>query len=197
MNIENQFKHGIELHNQGNHKKAYDILSKLAFDGHALSLLNIARMLLKGRGVKQDCNKAIKYFKILAEEPDCKKIQLDAQFSLGLIHQNGDGVEQDFEEAFKWYTQAANRGDANSQTSLGELYHSGKGVKQDCKKAFGWWSKAAEQGDAVAQYYLGCLYHNGEGTEKDDDKAVEMLLKAADQGHKESIKILEGSRVDD
>ncbi|MCP4055134.1 MAG: sel1 repeat family protein [Mesoflavibacter sp.] len=198
MSVENQFKHAVDLNNQGKYKKSFDIFSKLAVeDGHALSVLNIARMLLKGRGVKQDCEKAIGYFKILAEEPNCSKIQLEAQFALGLIHQTGEGVKQDFKTAFDYYMQAAEQGHIEAQNSLGELYHEGKGVEQNYQEAFSWWSKAADQGDANAQYYLGCMYHNGQGTEKDDDKAVEMLLKAADQGHAESLKILERSKVDD
>ena len=198
MNLENQFKHAVDLHNQGKHKKSFDIFSKLAVEeGHALSVLNMARMLLKGRGVKQDVKKAIEYFKILANEPECSKIQLDAQFSLGLIHQNGEGVEKDFKTAFDYYTKAADQGHVEAQTSLGELYHEGEGVEQDYQAAFSWWTKAADQGNANAQYYLGCMYHNGEGTEKDDDAAIEMLLKAADQGHKESLKILERSKAND
>ena len=198
MSIETQFKHAVDLHNQRKFKKAFDIFSKLAVeDAHALSVLNMARMLLKGRGVKQDVKKAIEYFKILAGESNCSKIQLEAQFSLGLIHQNGEGVEQDFKTAFDYYMQAAKKGHVEAQASLGELYHEGKGVEKDLKEAFSWWSKAAEQGHMNAQYYLGCMYHNGEVTEKDDDAAIEMFLKAADQGHKESLKILEESKVDD
>ena len=34
-----------------------------------------------------------------------------AQYNLGVFYANGEGVEQDFKEAVKWYQKAADQGD--------------------------------------------------------------------------------------
>lgn len=38
----------------------------------------------------------------------------DAQFHLGLMYGNGEGTPQDYKQAVKWYTKAANKGDADA-----------------------------------------------------------------------------------
>lgn len=52
----------------------------------------------------------------------------------------GDGVPQDFKEAFKWYRLAANQGDADAQYNLGFVYEYGDGVAQDYVQAYLWYS---------------------------------------------------------
>ena len=55
----------------------------------------------------------------------------NAQFRLGLMHYNGDGVVQDHKEAVKWYRLAADQGNALAQNNLGTMYESGHGVVQN------------------------------------------------------------------
>ena len=45
---------------------------------------------------------ALKEWKPLAEQGD-----VDAQYHLGVMYDNGDGVSQDYKEAVRWYTLAA------------------------------------------------------------------------------------------
>ena len=87
----------------------------------------------------------------------------------------------------KWYTKAAEQGDAAAQFNLGICYDFGEGVEQDMQKAVEWYTKAAEQGNAKAQFNLGGCYKDGEGVEQDKQKAVEWYTKAAEQGY-ESAK---------
>ena len=90
-----------------------------------------------------------------------------AQDNLGVMYSIGDGVPQDYKEAAKWFTKAAEQGYANAQHSLGVMYSIGDGVPQDYKEAVKWFTKAAEQGDADAQINLGVMFDNGEGVPKD------------------------------
>ena len=90
-----------------------------------------------------------------------------AQWNLGVMYGNGEGVPQDDEEAVKWYTKAAEQGDVDAQYNLGDMYGKGEGVPQDYKEAVKWYTKAAEQGDVDSQYNLGLMYYNGEGVPKD------------------------------
>jgi TPR repeat protein len=88
-----------------------------------------------------------------------------AQFNLGQMYREGEGVEKDAKEAFKWYQKAADQGLAIAQFSLGLMYGNGLGVEQDFKEAVKWYHKAADQGDAGAQYSLGVMYGMGNGVE--------------------------------
>ena len=45
-----------------------------------------------------------------------------AYYNLGWLYANGEGVEQNFKEAVKWYQKAADQGLANAQASLGVMY---------------------------------------------------------------------------
>ena len=77
-----------------------------------------------------------------------------AQFKLGLMYVNGNGVPQNYREASKWYRKAAIRGNAAAQRNLGLMLGEGLGVPQDYVEAFKWLRRAAEQNDAAAQTSL-------------------------------------------
>ena len=92
---------------------------------------------------------ALREWTPLAEQGDA-----DAQFTLGYLYKNGEGVPQDYETAVKWYTLAAEQGEAYAQFNLGLMYAKGTGVPQDYKTAVKWYRLAAEQGKASAQENL-------------------------------------------
>ena len=73
-----------------------------------------------------------------------------AQSNLGLMSEKGQGVQQDYVVAVKWYRRAAEQGDANAQYNPGFMYHYGQGVQQDYAEAVKWFRRAAEQGYAEA-----------------------------------------------
>ena len=102
---------------------------------------------------KGDYKTALTIFEDLAKKGD-----IDAQYNLGLMYDNGYGVKQDYKKAFEWYEKAANQGIAKAQHNLGVMYERGQGVKQDYKKAFEWYEKSAIQGIANAQHNLGVMY---------------------------------------
>ena len=98
----------------------------------------------------------------LAEQGDAV-----AQFNLGLMYYNGQGVAQDYQEAVRWYRLAAEQGDAVAQNNLGVMYYNGQGVAQDYQEAVRWYRLAAEQGNAAAQTNLGVMYDNDQGVAQD------------------------------
>lgn len=69
-----------------------------------------------------------------------------AQFILGSIYENGEGVAQDYIEAMMWYHKAAEQGDTDAQYSLGKMYAEGLGVKQDYVISYMWFNIASEKG---------------------------------------------------
>ncbi len=53
----------------------------------------------------------------------------DAQFSLGIMYDNGEGVPQDHAEALQWWRKAAEQGYATAQYNIGVMYDEGLGSK--------------------------------------------------------------------
>jgi len=84
-------------------------------------------------------------FEPLAEQGDAS-----AQYNLGVMYANGEGVPQNASTAVEWYRKAAEQGDADAQYNLGVMYDNGYGVPQNDGKAAQWYRRAAEQGDASA-----------------------------------------------
>ena len=73
-----------------------------------------------------------------------------SQYNLGIMYENGGGVEQDYFEAAHLYGLAARQGHADAQLNLGAMYGNGWGVDRDFSEAFSWFSLAAAQGNADA-----------------------------------------------
>ena len=99
--------------------------------------------------------------------PSAEQGHARAQFNLGTMYLNGDGVLQDDNEAVKWYKLSSEQGNAEAQTNLGQLYHNGQGVARDDREAVKLYKLAAEQKNGVAQAKLGTMYHKGIGTPQD------------------------------
>ena len=85
---------------------------------------------------------AARLWRSLAEKGDAR-----AQYNLGFLHANGQGVDQDYTSALDWYTRAGKQGFAPAQFNLGVLYSSDDGVPPDFALALQWYRQAAEQGD--------------------------------------------------
>ena len=75
--------------------------------------------------------------------------------NLGVMYYTGQGVEQDFKEAVKWYQKAADQGYATAQYSLGVMYGEGSGVLQDDVTAYAWWDISAANGQEKARIFKG------------------------------------------
>ncbi len=105
---------------------------------------------------------ALEELRPLAERGDDR-----AQYFLGSMYADGEGIPQDSAEAVKWYHLAAEQGDAGAQFSLGGLYFYGAGVPRDLAEAVKWYRRAAERGDFEAQIQLGNMYENGVGLPQD------------------------------
>lgn len=68
---------------------------------------------------------------------------VEAQYNLGLLYVDGQGVPQDNVEAAEWWRLAAEQGYAHAQHNLGVMYAKGQGVPQDNAEAAKWRRRAA------------------------------------------------------
>jgi uncharacterized protein len=74
----------------------------------------------------------------LAENGDAR-----AQFNVGVMYSEGQGVPQDHAEAGKWYRLSAGQGYAQAQYNLGLWYARAEGTSQDDVRAHMWFNLAA------------------------------------------------------
>jgi hypothetical protein len=117
-------------------------------------------------------------------QPLAKQGQAIAQYHLGLLYANGQGVPKDDAQARLWYEKAAAQGHADAQANLGSLYDYGRGGPQDFKMAVRWYLRSANQGNDLAQRKLGLLYERGDGVPKDYVQAYMWYKLGAANGGK-------------
>ncbi|MEJ8573319.1 tetratricopeptide repeat protein [Microbaculum marinum] len=125
-----------------------------------------------------------------------------AQWKLGKMYADGDGVEEDDYKAFQMFSAIADQhADDNPYTpsarvvadafvNLANYYKTGianAGIQPDVGRALGLFTHAATYfGDADAQYNLAKIYLNGDGIEPDPVRAVRWLSLAARKNHVEA-----------
>ncbi len=133
--------------------------------------------------------RALQEFKPLAEQGHAQ-----AQFNLGVMYSEGQGVAQDDRQAVDWFRKAAEQGFAGAQNNLGAMYDKGRGVAQDDRQAVDWYRKAAEQGFAKAQNNLGAMCFTGQGVAQNRVLAYMLWNLAAiggDETAAENLAVLE------
>ncbi|MCZ6592664.1 MAG: peptidoglycan-binding protein [Alphaproteobacteria bacterium] len=84
---------------------------------------------------------ALKEWRPLAEQGDAR-----AQFNLGVILFNGQGLPHDPVEAVEWYRAAADQGYGPAQDKLAFMYETGQGLLQNYVQAYKWSTLAIRHG---------------------------------------------------
>lgn len=107
----------------------------------------------------------------------------NAQYNMGVLYDEGYGVEQDYAKAKEWYEKAAAQKYPKAEHNLGIMYQSGHGVKKSSAEAAKWFKRAAEHGEPAAQNNLAVLYVRGEGVQQDLGEAARWAAKAAEAGN--------------
>lgn len=104
----------------------------------------------------------------------------DACFGIGLLYQNGFGVDMNDDLALKYYGLAAAAGHAKAQYNLGVMHENGWGVPMDEDESIKWYKLAADQGVVAAQSALGRFYAM-DFSEKYDPVAAYMWFSVAEK----------------
>jgi len=96
--------------------------------------------------------------------------------------------EKRYEDAFKWYENAANQGIAEAQFRLSQMYQTGEGVDKDETAATHWLFKAASQDIAQAEYEYAIALEFGRGIKRAQMKEVAIWYeKAAQHAYPEAM----------
>jgi len=78
----------------------------------------------------------------------------DAQYHIGWLYANGNGLAVDIDQALTWWGRAAGQGHADAQFAVGLAYTTGEGMKKDLDEAVSWYLAAARQGHQDARDIL-------------------------------------------
>ncbi len=76
---------------------------------------------------------------------------VQAQYLLGLLYFNGQGVRKDVQRGVEWLKEAAGNGSYRAAAELGHIYATGNGVRMDADEASRWIDLSVElagEGDA-------------------------------------------------
>ena len=114
----------------------------------------------------------------------------DVMYLTGLMFDRGEGVPQDYQEAFRWYVLAAEAGQPGAMNSLGLMYALGHGVSQDHSEAMKWWTKAAEGGSIAALTNIATTYYVGLDVQQSYPEAAKWFQLAADKGDANAMNTL-------
>lgn len=110
-----------------------------------------------------------------------------AMNNLGVIYDQGLGVEPDPGRAAHWFAQAANAGNPAGMSNYGRMLEQGRGIPANPVEAARWFDMAARKGQAEAQYNLGLMYENGRGVERDESAAAAWYSRAASQNQRDAL----------
>ena len=122
--------------------------------------------------VKGDFAQVVKLLRPLAE-----KGNVEAQYKLGVMYDEGKGVTQDYQEASKWYRLSAEQGKSGAQYNLGLMYAQGQGVALDYVRAHLWLSLAVDQGFSEAKSDLDWLAERMTPAQIDEAKKMTQKCK--------------------
>lgn len=132
-------------------------------------LFQLARVLRK----KADPAAALSYYRQAAD-----KGSTAALVGIGLMHEDGDGVAQDYAKAADFYRQAMDAGSAVAIGNLAYLYDHGHLGENGAAEALKLYERQIAAGDNYGLTDLGSLYQWGRGTAKDEKKAEELFRRA-------------------
>lgn len=109
----------------------------------------------------------------------------EAQYHVGMMHNNGIGTQKDPKQAFEWFQKSTASGDPLGAYKLG-CYYDGQGmgvVTSDSNEALKYKLVSAKAGYALAQHDVAILYDR----QGNSEEALKWWKIAGDQGHPNSL----------
>lgn len=163
-----------------NYSRALKLYLIAATRGDAEAQFIVGGMLYKGMGTDPDQRQAFKWLQRAEQQG---KTSPESLGLLGLMYLQGIGVPQNYVEAEKRLSKAAEQGDIPAKKYLAFMYYQGLGGSRNFAKALALYTEAGLQGDNAAQNNVGLMYVNGLGTEVNRVRGYAWYSLAASQGN--------------
>jgi TPR repeat protein len=175
---------GIALASRGDLTAAVPLLKEAAELGDTTAMVELGKLYYYGRGVPEDEQEAMKWFKLAEAKGDAlgKELRVQLEQVWGK-RETAKAAEQARNGEIERLRTKAVAGDVQSQVDLAIALVAGKDQKEHIAEAIQWLRKAADQGEVKAMNELGGVYLQGFGVERDVDKAREWYGKAASKGY--------------
>ncbi|EAX96657.1 TKL family protein kinase [Trichomonas vaginalis G3] len=161
---------------QSNSVDAHSSFVLAADRGHVKAMLAAAYYMWT---VEKDLPKALKYYKMAADQQDC-----DGLSSYGHFLAEGLGCNKDPVKAAECFRAAALMGSTLGMYNYAVTLQTGNGVERDITSAAKFYKMAADRGDVDACIHYSQLLATGwEGNQKDLQQSANYAKKAADLGN--------------
>lgn len=116
---------------------------------------------------------------------------------IALAYYEGEGVEQDYEEAYQLFTYLFEHGDYTVLSYLGYMLENGLGVEEDVVSAIDFYEQGSLNRDDYCLYHLGMCYLNGKGYVQNEEMAISYLKQSQlVDAYKSLAKIYERKKLD-
>jgi serine/threonine protein kinase/TPR repeat protein len=166
-------------HQPGDDRKALEYFLQAANTGDRIGKYLAGECYYFGKGTASDVPKAVEFLQEAAALREPRAMDLLGSHYRKL-HQ--------FDQARKYYEDAAAAGYPLSLSNLGVLYMNGEGVQRSPEVAGNLFKQGAEKGDPTGMFfYAGCL-EEGLGLQKDTRVATEWFRRSAHAGNPRAIE---------
>ncbi|MBO7147186.1 MAG: sel1 repeat family protein [Lentisphaeria bacterium] len=159
--------------------KAFTVFEKAVANGSQKAKIQIGKMYISGKGVKQDHALAVLYLKNAAESGDLESGRLLAELYIA-----GKTPLKNDAAAFRYFRRLADKNDVAALLRCGQMTLEGRGVDKNLQSAQFYLKKAAELGNSEAMYLYGTLLLE----EKKNQPALEWIRKAAEKDHLPAVR---------
>ena len=160
-------------------------LIKKAEEGDKNAQKALGKMYDEGKGVAENKQEALKWYKLAAEKGDA-----ESQFYVGRSYYTEGTDRESDKTAFKWFEKAAKQDNPDVQLYMAECYFYGYGVTPNYELAVDFYKKSATLGYAEAMFSLGWCYENGYGVNTSLAEAKKWYRKAKEKGSANAIQRL-------
>ncbi len=174
------FTYARALHKAKRYQQAVDWYQKSANRGFSLAQNNLASFYEIGLGgLVKDKKKAFSLFMSAAET----ELTI-AEFNVGVMYRDGDGVEKSEFQALKWLERASNgKFPGASKAAITILERGIDGAEPDFAAAAKFWRKLAANGDIEASFELADRLKDSKFDALSETEIHDRYEQAADAGH--------------
>ena len=123
-------------------------------------------------------------------EKAAERDSADAYYFLGILYQNGQGVERDMKKALDQFLRASERGSTGADERIGWFFHKGYVVAQSNADALIWFRRAANRNHKLGEYDMGLCYEYGWGVERDLREAANWYERSFHHGYRKAGEAL-------
>ena len=113
-----------------------------------------------------------------------------AQYLLGQCYLLGTGVEENEEEALKWFKKSASNNNPHGLFAVGDCYFNGIGVKQNIAEGGRYYTLQLEQQLPLILYHMAALYVSDRYGTKNLELAERYSLMASSMGNIDAMFLL-------